>query len=321
MWSCLMVGDQSAPTPLPESPRIPRQEMPPCGRPPTRVVAHPSAVHLRPTLPRTLHRSGNSAAQLLLTARRLARRLAQHVTLLRVDTGQGSGLTGQRRSAHGTALPGFALGKGTRCGGAARRVPAQRGCGSRCATCGARRVPTRARCEAAPHQQSAEQTPRHQRALAARSRSELTQLAASGWRPRSRDLAPPEGKRRPTRYRYHNRQGTSASGARAPCHHLPRNRRGSDCYSVARRQVRRAGPPSQNLGALLTRQHALGRSRRLAHRGRGRGGRAHVGLHANWKCTARRSGGGGQCTHRGGHAYGLRRRRTSQGTLVHDWPS
>ena len=190
--------------------------------------------HLRPTIPRTLHRSGNSAAQSLLTARRLARRLPQHVTLLRVDTSQGSGLTGQRRSAHGTALPGFALGKGTRCGGAARCVPAQRGCGSRCAACGARRVPTRARCEAAPHRQSAEQTPRHQRALAARSQSELTQLAASGWRPSSPDLAP-EGKRRPTRYRYHNWQGASAPGARAPCHHLPRNRRGSDGYSIASR--------------------------------------------------------------------------------------
>ena len=70
--------------------------------------------HLRPTIPRTLHRSGNGAAPLLLAARRLARRLPQHVTLLRVDTSQGSGLTGQRRSAHGTALPGFALGKGTR---------------------------------------------------------------------------------------------------------------------------------------------------------------------------------------------------------------
>ena len=91
--------------------------------------------------------------------------------------------------------------------------------------------------------------------------------------------------------------------------------------SATRRQVRRAGPPSQNLGALLTRQHALGRSRRWTHRGRGRGARAHVGLHALWKCTARRGGGGGQGTDGRGYTYGRRLLRTRQGPLVHDWPS
>ena len=85
-------------------------------------------------------------------------------------------------------------------------------------------MPTRARCEAAPRRQSAEQTPRHQRALAAQSQNELTRLVASGRRPCSRDLAS-EGKRRPTRYRYHNRHEASAPGLRAPCHHLPRNGR------------------------------------------------------------------------------------------------
>jgi hypothetical protein len=49
-------------------------------------------------------------------------------------------------------------------------------------------------------------------------------------------------------------------------------------------QVRRAGPPSQNLGALLTRRHALG-SPRLNHDGLGRGAPAHAGLHARWKGT------------------------------------
>ena len=81
-------------------------------------------------------------------------------------------------------------------------------------------------CEAAPHCRSAVRTPHHPWALAASSRHAPTLLPASRSRDCSRPLAP-EGKRRPTRYRYHNRHEFSASCVRAPCHHLlPRNERG-----------------------------------------------------------------------------------------------
>ena len=60
-------------------------------------------------------------------------------------------------------------------------------------------------------------------------------------------------------------------------------------------QVRRAGSPSHNLGALLTRRHALGSSR-LNHDGLGRGAPAHAGLHARWKGTCEVAGAGSQST-------------------------
>ena len=101
---------------------------------------------------------------------------------------------------------------------------------------------------------------------------------------------------------------------------LPSGAEGAKGRGCEGQRPRRPGASQHGQATSLTRRRA-GRRASCPPADVGRGARAPVRLHANWKCTARRSGGGGQCTHRGGHAYGLRRRRTSQGTLVHDWPS